>query len=238
MTAFSDFIHNLAIHSSVPLLTALLLGMMAALGPCTMTCNIAAIAYISRRLADDRKFAVLSSLFYTLGRITSHALLGIIIISIGLEVTGIRNFLEEVGTYVIGPFLIAVGLLMLFADRLSFGGGGRMAALSDRVSTWGLPGAFLMGGFFALAFCPYSALLFFAVMIPLALTTKGGILLPPVFALGSGLPVVIVGVLLSVGVTAVSVWAKNLARFQKYIQVFMALVLIGIGMYYIIESIF
>jgi cytochrome c biogenesis protein CcdA len=202
-----------------------------------MTCNIAAIAYISRRLADDRKFAVLSSLFYALGRITSHALLGIIIIGIGLEVTGIRNFLESVGTYVIGPFLIAVGLLMLFADRLSFGGGGRMAALSDKVSNWGLPGAFLMGFFFALAFCPYSALLFFAVMIPLALTAKGGIFLPPVFALGSGLPVVIVGVFLSAGVTAASIWAKNLTKFQKYIQVFMALALIGIGIYYLIESI-
>ena len=235
MADLSDFFHNLVINSSVPLFTALLLGIMAALGPCTMTSNIAAIAYISRRLTD-RKFAVLSSLFYALGRIASLTLLGVIIISIGLEVSAIRNFLEDVGTYVMGPFLIIVGILMLFADRLSFGSGGRMAILSARVSNLGLPGAFLMGFFFALAFCPYSALLFFALMIPLALTAQAGILLPPAFALGSGLPVVIVGVLLSAGVSVVSIWAKNLAKLQKYIQVFMALVFIGVGIYYVVRS--
>jgi len=235
MSGLSDFLHNLAINSSVPILTALFLGMMAALGPCTMTTNIAAIAYIGRRL-DDRKFAVLASLSYAAGRMLALTLLGALIIGIGLEVPAISNFLQDIGTYVMGPLLIVAGVLMLIADRLSFGKGGRMAALSARVSNWGIPGAFLMGVFFALAFCPYSALLFFAVMIPLALTVKEGILLPTSFALGSGLPVIIVGVLLSAGVAAASIWVKNLTNAQKYVRIIMALVFIGVGIYLILKS--
>ena len=236
MGELSDILHNLALNSSVPLFTALLLGMMSALGPCTMTANIAAVAYISRRL-DDRKYAVISSVSYTLGRVSAQAVLGLAILGIGLEINPIRNFLEGVGAWVIGPFLIAVGLLMLFADRLSFGsGGGRLAALSEKAAGWGVPGAFVMGFLFALAFCPYTAVLFFAVMIPLALTVKGGVFLPPAFALGSGLPVIIVGGLLSAGVTAASVWVKNLARAQKYISIAMALVFIGLGIYYLVGA--
>jgi cytochrome c-type biogenesis protein len=235
MTWLEDFIHNLAINSTVPIITALLLGMMAALGPCTMTTNIAAIAYIGRRL-DDRKFAVLASLSYALGRMVALTLLGALIIGVGLEVPTISNFLQDVGTYVMGPLLIIAGVLMLVADRLSFGRGGRMAALGARVSNWGIPGAFLMGLFFALAFCPYSALLFFAIMIPLALTVREGIILPASFALGSGLPVIIVGVLLSAGVTAASRWVKNLTGAQKYIRIIMALVFIGVGIYLILKA--
>jgi cytochrome c-type biogenesis protein len=235
MGELSDFLHNLALNSSIPLFTALLLGMMSALGPCTMTANIAAVAYISRRL-DDRKYAVISSVSYTFGRVTAQAILGLAILGIGLEVNAIRNFLEGVGAYIIGPFLVIGGLLMLFADRMSFGGGGRLAALSEKAAGWGVPGAFVMGFLFALAFCPYTAVLFFAVMIPLALTVKDGVLLLPAFALGSGLPVIIVGIFLSAGVTAVSIWVKNLARAQKYISIAMALIFISVGIYYLVNA--
>jgi cytochrome c-type biogenesis protein len=235
MAWLSDFFHNLAISSNMPVFTALLLGLMASLGPCTMATNLAAIAYVSRRLAD-RKFAILASLLYSLGRMLTYTLLGLLIIGIGLEIPAIRNFLEDVGTYVLGPILVIGGILMLLADRFSFGRGGRMAALSAKVSNWGLWGAFLMGLFFALAFCPYSAVLFFAVLIPLALTTKGGIFLPSVFAVGTGLFVIVFGTLLSAGVAAVSVWINSIGKAEKYIRIFMAVVFIGVGIYYAIQS--
>jgi cytochrome c biogenesis protein CcdA len=209
--------------------------MMAALGPCTMTTNIAAIAYIGRKIGD-RKFAVLASLAYSLGRMVTYTVLGALIIGVGLEVPTISNFLQSIGTYAMGPFLIAVGILMLLTDKLSFGGGGRLSALSARVSNWGIPGAFLMGIFFAIAFCPYSALLFFAVMIPMALSVKEGIILPASFALGTGLPVIVVGALLSAGVVAVSSWIHNLTTAQKYIRIAMAMVFIGVGIYLILKA--
>jgi cytochrome c-type biogenesis protein len=232
----SDFLHNLAANSTVPIFTALLLGMLAALGPCTISTNIAAIAYISRRL-DDRRFAVLASLLYAGGRMTSQTILGVAIILAGLETASLSNFLQGIGPFVIGGLLIVGGLVMLFADRISLGKGGRLANLSGRVSNWGLPGAYLMGFFFGVAFCPYSAVLFFTALLGSVLTAKSQFYLPTFFALGSGLPVIVVGGLLSAGIAAAAGWANSISKYQKYIQAFLALVFIVTGIYVIVTSI-
>ena len=127
MGAISDFFHTLAVNSSVPLFTALFLGICSSAGPCTMATNVAAIAYISQRLTD-RRFALFASLLYALGRMVSYTTIGVIIIAIGTEVPAIRNFLEDVGTYVLGPLLVIAGIIMLLAHRISFGGGGKLAS--------------------------------------------------------------------------------------------------------------
>ena len=234
MAWLSDFFHNMAVNSSVPIFTALLLGLMAAVGPCTMATNFAAIAYIGRKLTD-RKFAIMASLLYSLGRMLTYTIIGALIIGIGLEVPAIRNFLEKVGDYVLGPFLIVGGILMLVADRFSFGGGGKLTALGSKVSNWGLGGAFLMGVVFAFAFCPYSAVLFFAVMLPMALTSTGGITFPAFFAVGTGLPVIVIGALLSAGVAAATTWIANIGKAEKWIRIVMALVFIGVGIYIMLQ---
>ena len=235
MAGISDFFHNLAVNSTVPIFTALFLGIMSGLGPCTMATNIAAIAYISQRLTN-RRFALIASLLYSLGRMVTYTLLGVLIISIGMEVPAIRNFLEDMGTYVLGPLLLIAGILMLLAHKISFGGGGRMAALGRKFADRGLWGSFIMGVIFALAFCPYSAVLFFAVLMPMALTTDAGILLPPMFGIGSGFLVMIFGILLMVSVSAVSKWVTNLGKAEKVMRIIMALVFIGVGIYYMVES--
>ncbi|MDD2471974.1 MAG: aromatic aminobenezylarsenical efflux permease ArsG family transporter [Dehalococcoidales bacterium] len=234
MAWLSDFFHSLFLNTDVTILAAILLGLMASVGPCTMATNIASIAYISRRITD-RKYAIIASLLYSLGRMISYTLIGLLIIAIGMETPAIRNFLEDMGTYVLGPLLILAGLLMLVIDRFSFGGGGRLAALGNKVSDWGLVGALLMGIIFAFAFCPYSAVLFFAVLIPVALTTTGGIFLPPLFAIGTGLPVIFFGVLIAAGVTAASKWINNLGKAEKILRIIMAIVFIGVGIYYLIQ---
>ena len=235
MAGISDFFHNLAINSTVPIFTALFLGIMSGLGPCTMATNIAAIAYISQRLTN-RRFALFASLLYSLGRMVTYTLLGILIIGIGMEVPAIRSFLEDMGTYVLGPLLLIAGILMLLAHKISFGGGGRMAALGKKFADRGLWGSFIMGVIFALAFCPYSAVLFFAVLMPMSLTVDTGILLPPMFGIGSGFLVMIFGILLMVSVSAVSKWVTNLGKAEKVMRIIMALVFIGVGIYYMVES--
>ena len=235
MAGISDFFHNLAVNSTVPILTALFLGIMSGLGPCTMATNIAAIAYIGQRLTN-RKFALFASLLYSLGRMVTYTLLGILIIGIGMEVPAIRNFLEDMGTYVLGPLLLIAGILMLLAHKISFGGGGRMAVLGKKFADRGLWGSFIMGVIFALAFCPYSAVLFFAVLMPMALTVDAGILLPPMFGIGSGFLVMIFGILLMVSVSAVSKWVTNLGKAERVMRIIMAFVFIGVGIYYMVES--
>jgi cytochrome c biogenesis protein CcdA len=228
-----DFVGLLS-NSNIPALSALFLGLITAISPCPMATNIAAIAYISRKVTD-RKYAVITGSLYTLGRIFSYSLIGILIVVLGLEIPGVALFLQGVGEQVLGPLLIVVGLIMLFIDKLSFGrGGGGLAALGGKVANWGMVGGFLLGVIFALAFCPYSAVLYFGVLMPLALKTAGGITLPAIFAIGTGLPVLVIGTLLSLGVAGVSNWLNAITRAERIIRIIVSIIFIGVGIYYVV----
>jgi len=219
---------------NIPVLSALFLGLLTAISPCPMATNIAAIAYVSRRVTD-RRYAVMTGTLYTLGRMISYSVLGILIIVAGLEIPGIASFLQDFGEQILGPLLIVVGLIMLNIDRLSFSlGGGKLSSIGGKVADRGMIGGLLLGILFALAFCPYSAVLFFGVLIPLALKTTGGVTLPAVFAIGTGLPVLVFGMLISIGVSRVSTWLNALTRAEKIIRVIVSIVFIGIGIYYVV----
>jgi cytochrome c-type biogenesis protein len=221
--------------SNIPVVSALFLGLLTAISPCPMATNIAAMAYVSRRIAD-RKYAVTTSILYTLGRMFSYTLLGVLIIYIGLEIPGVSLFLQSAGGQVLGPILVVVGLLMLFIDKISFGrSGGGLAALGSKVANWGMFSGFLLGILFALAFCPYSAVLYFGILMPLSMKSAGGIIFPAVFAIGTGLPVLIIGILLSFGVAGVTSWVNAITRIERIIRVVIAVIFIGVGIYYIYQ---
>ena len=109
-----------------------------------------------------------------------------------------------------------------------------LAAVGGKVANWGMIGGFLLGVLFALAFCPYSAVLYFGILMPLALKTTGGIALPAIFALGTGLPVLIIGTLLSFGVAGVSNWLNTISRVERIIRMVVAVIFIGVGIYYVV----
>ncbi len=220
---------------NIPVLSALFLGLLTAISPCPMATNIAAVGYISRRVTD-RKYAVLTGTLYTLGRMVSYSVIGVLIIVVGLEIPGVASILQDIGEHILGPILIVAGLIMLNIDRISFGaGGGRLTTLGGKVADWGMIGGFLLGILFALAFCPYSAVLYFGVLMPLALKSSGGVALPALFAVGTGLPVLVFGTLLSLGVSRVSSWLNAITRAERIIRILVSLIFIGVGIYYIIQ---
>ena len=227
-------VHQLSESLNIPVLSALFLGLLTAISPCPMATNIAAIAYVSRRVTE-RKYVIMTGILYTLGRMFSYSILGILIIVAGLEIPGAASFLQDFGEQILGPLLIVVGLIMLNINRLSFGlGGGKLSSIGGRVADWGMLGGFPLGALFALAFCPYSAVLFFGVLIPLALKSTGGVTLPAVFAIGTGLPVLVFGTLISVGVTKVSTWLNAVTRAEKIIRIIVSIIFIGVGIYYVV----
>jgi cytochrome c-type biogenesis protein len=56
--------------------------------------------------------------------------------------------------------------------------------------------------------------------------------LPALFALGSGLPVLLFGTLLSLGVAGAAKWINSISRAEKYIRMAMAVLFIVIGLFY------
>ena len=51
---------------------------------------------------------------------------------------------------------------------------------------WGYFDALLLGLLFALAFCPYSGVLYFGMLIPLTVSSSSGLYLPVIFAVATG----------------------------------------------------
>ena len=220
--------------SNFPIISAFLIGVLVSVSPCPLATNIAAIAYISRRAAE-RKYAVTTAILYTLGRMFSYSVIGTLIIVVGLGVAGISSFLQDTGEQWLGPLLIVTGFLLFIADKLPFGNAGsRLQDLGGRVVDRGVMGGFFLGALFAMAFCPFSAVLFFGVLIPLALNSTAGALLPPAFAIGTGLPVLALGILLSFSVSRVSSLVNVLNRAQPVIRTLVSIVFVGVGIYYVV----
>lgn len=232
--AFGGLVSGASNIMAMPVVAAFSLGLLTAISPCPLATNIAAIAYISNRVTE-RRYAISTSALYTLGRMLAYSIIGILIIKVGLEIPGLASALQNTGDKLIGPILITVGLILLNIHRLRFGSGNaKLSSLGERVSRWGMVGGFLLGILFALAFCPYSAVLYFGVLIPLALKSSGGLALPAIFAIGTGLPVLVFGIALSFGVTRVSSWFDRLTRAQTTIRIVTSWILIGIGIYYVV----
>ena len=155
---FGDLVQRISDSVSFPLLSAFLIGIMAAISPCPLATNISAMAYISRNITD-RWYVITSGLLYTLGRMVSYFIIGAVVIVAGANIPSISLFLQDAGERFLGPLLIVVGILLLGIIKIPFlQGSGRLASIGEKVAKRGRIGAFLLGVVFALAFCPYTAM--------------------------------------------------------------------------------
>jgi len=223
-------------NNSFPLIAAFFIGLMTAISPCPLATNITAIAYISKKI-DNGKRTLLTGFFYTFGRMFTYIVLASLIVYIGLNVQIISLSLQKYGEKLLGPLLLLIGIFMLGIIKLNFiKSSGKLDKLKERLSEKGYLGSFLLGVVFALAFCPFSAVLFFGMLIPLALKFSDGILIPSIFAFATGLPVIIFSFILVYSVTKLSSIMKKVQIFEKWMRYIVAVIFIIIGIYYIFQS--
>ena len=229
-----DFLQSLLDSSEVPVVTAFLLGLLTALSPCPLATNITAIGFISKGI-ENRRRVLWSGLLYTLGRTLAYALLGALLIYIlrtGADTFDLQQAISEWGEIILGPALIVIGVLMLVSEFVSLGGkfGFQGGARAERLS--GPLGALLLGILFALAFCPTSGLLYFGMLIPMSAEATAGYLLPLVFAIATALPVLVVAWVLAYSMQSMGKVMGKIAAFQRWFNRLVALLFIGVGIYY------
>ena len=228
-----DWLQNLLDNSSTPVLTAFLLGVMTAISPCPLATNIAAVGFIGRNI-ENRRRVFINGLLYTLGRVLSYTLLGVVLIMIlreGSSMFGIQKTIGTWGELLIGPMLLIIGLFMFWGDRLNlpkFGFNGNAEGLAGK----GGAGALLIGVLFALAFCPTSGVFYFGMLIPMSATATAGYLLPAVFAVATAIPVLIVAWILAFSVQQMSSFYGRIKTVQKWLNVIVGILFIVIGIYY------
>lgn len=171
--------------NSFPLIAAFFIGLMTALSPCPLATNITAVAYISKKIGNGKK-TLLTGFIYTLGRMLTYVVLASLIVYAGVNIQVISIFLQRYGERILGPLLIVMGLIMLNIIKLpSLKSGNKINRIKEKLSEKGYLGSFLLGVIFALAFCPFSAVLFFGMLVPLALRFSDGILIPSIFSLAT-----------------------------------------------------
>ncbi|MCX6743480.1 MAG: aromatic aminobenezylarsenical efflux permease ArsG family transporter, partial [Candidatus Parcubacteria bacterium] len=207
-------------------------GILTSISPCPLATNITAIAYISREIKTVKN-TLLNGLFYTIGRGISYTLLATLIY-FGLSTFQISSIFQGWGDKVLGPVLIIIGLIMLGVIKINLGGHNeKIEQVKEWLSKKGYIGSLLLGVLFALAFCPYSGVLFFGVLIPLVLKSSESLLLLPIFALGTGLPVIIFSFLIAFSLQKVRQAFKVVQKAEKIIRYAVAIVFILAGAYYL-----
>ncbi len=212
--------------------TALWLGILTSISPCPLATNVAAISFLAKKITHPF-FVLLSGAAYTLGRMVTYALLGFILINSIMGIPQVAQFLQKYMGKALGPTLIVTGLILLDIIKINFPGLSLSQKHHNKLVEAGVPGAFLLGAVFALAFCPVSAALFFGSLIPLALQSKFGVTLSFIYGIGTGLPVLVFAIAISAGITSLSHWFNKLTKLEFYMRKITGAIFILVGAYYI-----
>lgn len=217
--------------------SAIWLGILTSISPCPLATNIAAISFIGRRVESPRR-VLAAGLLYTLGRMLTYLVLGILIVASVLSIPELAMFLQQNMNKFLGPILIVVGMFLLNLISLSLPGGGWGSKMQGKVDRFGIWGAGMLGLLFALSFCPVSAALFFGSLIPLALDHQSSIVMPTVYGVGTALPVIVFAFVIAMSTRMVGVMFNKLKTIEKWARRITGVVFILVGIYYTLVYIF
>jgi cytochrome c biogenesis protein CcdA len=227
-----EFLQTILENSQYSILTAFILGLMTAISPCPLATNISAIGFISRDIADRRRVFI-KGLIYTLGRAVTYTGIGVILF-FGASKMNVSMLFQGWGEKVLGPLLVIIGLFMLDFIRIKLPGFSNLTEKlgeKSRTSYWS---TLFLGMIFAMAFCPYSGVLYFGMLIPITVASATGLYLPLVFAFATGLPVILFAWLIAYAVGNVGKLYDRIKIFELWFRRVVAVLFIGVGIYYII----
>ncbi len=208
------------------ILLSILLGLASSISPCTFATNIAALSYI---IANNPKRSIFIGTVLSLGRIVTYFSLGIILIIFGKEMGQSQYF-----NMILGVLLVIVGYIFLDIFTIDLGFTSKISEKGLKYKDYGVVGAFILGLLFALAFCPYSAALFFGILIPLGIKSSFGISYPILFGIGVSIPIMIFSFIIYLGF---STKLNTLTENWTYISKSLGNILLIIGIYYVMTYI-
>ena len=231
-----DLLSSLLESNSAPWLTAFILGLMTAISPCPLATNITAVGFISRDIENKHRVFI-NGILYTLGRAITYTAIPLIIF-FGVDQLKFSGFFQRYGEKIIGPLLIVIGLFMLDFIKVNFPAMNRLSTRMQHKETWSSFDAILLGVVFALAFCPYSGVLYFGMLVPMTVSSASGLYLPVVFALATGIPVIIFSWLLAYTVSGIGGLYHRVKTFEIWFRRVIAFLFIVVGVYYIFRAFF
>lgn len=231
-----DFLTSILENSTMPWLSALVLGFMTAISPCPLATNITAIGFISKDIGNRHRVFI-NGLLYTLGRGVSYTSIALIIY-LGADQFQFSGFFQRYGEKFLGPLLIIIGLFMLDIFRINFPSLGKLSSRMENKKRWSYMDAILLGIVFALAFCPYSGVLYFGILVPMTVSSASGLYLPLLFALATGIPVIVFAWVLAYTISGIGNVYSKVKTFEKWFRRAVAILFVLAGIYYIVRVYF
>ncbi len=214
----------------VPVLTAVIFGLIGATAPCQLTTNLSALAWVSAHAGRGRPTTL--AIAYVAGKVTVYTLVGGLVILAGLQLQAVSIPVVIVARKALGPLMVLVGLGLLGALRLRAGFGQQWALwFRDRLAGHGHRGAYLLGVVFSFAFCPTLFWLFFGLTVPLALASTGGLAFPGLFAVGASLPLLAMTAIVGAGLGTAGRFVGGLRRAERVLRVAAGIVLLLAGLH-------
>lgn len=228
-----EFLTNLLENSTMPWVTALVLGLMTAISPCPLATNITAVGFISKDI-ENRNRVFVNGLLYTLGRAITYTGIAFVIY-LGADQFKFSGFFQLYGEKILGPLLIIIGLFMLDVIKIKFPGMNGLTSRMENKKSWGFFDAILLGMIFAMAFCPYSGVLYFGMLVPITVASASGLYLPVVFAIATGIPVIIFAWILAFSIGSIGGVYNKMKNFEIWFRRVIAVLFVVVGIYYIIR---
>jgi len=228
-----QFLTNLLENATMPWVIAFILGLMTAISPCPLATNITAVGFISKDI-DKRNRVFINGLLYTLGRAISYTVIPLVIF-LGADQFKFSGYFQLYGEKILGPVLIIIGFLMLDVIKINFPGLSKITSKMENKTKWGYLDAVLLGVIFALAFCPYSGVLFFGMLVPITIASPSGLYLPVVFAFATGIPVIIFAWILAYAISEIGNVYNKIRNFEVWFRRGVAVLFIVVGIYYILR---
>ncbi len=224
-----ETLQNILENTDLPILSAFILGLMTAISPCPLATNITAIGFIGKDI-ENRKRVFLNGVFYTLGRAISYTAIGLLFF-FGASQFEFSGFIQKWGEKLLGPLLILIGVFMTGIISFQIPGLSMLNEKAENQARNGFVGALVLGIVFALAFCPYSGVLYFGLLIPMTISSVKGLFLPIIFAIATGIPVIIFAWIISYSINSVGTIYNKIKVFETWFRRVVALLFIAVGCY-------
>lgn len=198
-----------------------------------MATNITAIGFISKDI-EQKQRAFINGLVYTLGRAITYVVVALII-WLGADQFHLSGFIQRYGEKFLGPMLIIIGLFMLDIIKLNLPSVSKLTSVMENRKSWSYLHVLLLGILFALAFCPYSGVLYFGMLIPMTVASASGLYLPVIFAIATGIPVILFAWILAYAVSGIGNAYNKVKVFEFYFRRVISLLFVLVGIYYILK---
>ena len=216
--------------------TAFVLGLLTILDPCTLMTSITAIGYIDKEINNKRK-VLMNGAMFVLGILATYVLLSIPFF-MGAQTNSIQHLLSHWGEPILAGFMLVCGIVLLVSGHHHEHDHGVSKFLQNADSNASGLWSFILGIFFAIAFCPHR-LVYFLTMIDISLTMHSAWswLMPFIFGLGTGLPIMLIAWLVSYSAVNIGNITNKMGAFEKWFRHICAALFILIGIYLAIHCV-